>query len=277
MDKGLARIPSQGPRAHVPYVYGKQNIPTPAVGISSPSARHSRKGRETKLARLRDVPYDIWDLRNPGGNVPVEQTLARFWSAPAGFRRKYFPTQLLVFTEVTNSGTYDLTPFTASLEVEVSNVLTPDQLRNKQNQLEILKRKRETLGLGLAEAASHGGARMSKIPEYAALAEEIDLVERRIMRLEEEILTAEIVDIKDLPEGEAHISSRVTVTDLDTNETAQYQFGDPSGGRVSGSVIVISQTSPVGKAIIGKRVGDIVRFDSPGGKRMLRVDEISTT
>jgi transcription elongation factor GreA len=105
--------------------------------------------------------------------------------------------------------------------------------------------------------------------EYLDVRHELELLDRRLVRLEDRLL-GEIVDAR--PDGEVDVGERVTVLDLETGETRDYRIvgsgeSDPAAGDVS-------YASPIGAAMLGRRVGDVIEAEAPGGRRRLEIVEL---
>jgi transcription elongation factor GreA len=99
---------------------------------------------------------------------------------------------------------------------------------------------------------------------------ERELLECRIAQLEARLSVAEVVEPE--RDGEIEVGERVTVIDLDSAATTDYRIvgsgeGDPGRGE-------ISHDSPVGSALVGRRVGDVVEVERPCGTVRLEVVEI---
>lgn len=115
---------------------------------------------------------------------------------------------------------------------------------------------------------------LSENAEYHAAREKLGLLQARLDELKYRLSMAQIVDTDAVPHDAVHFGATVTVTRLDTGEQKVYTlvgFGDddPSEGR-------ISVTSPLAKALLGAKEGDVVTFTTPSGKqRQYRIDHIS--
>jgi transcription elongation factor GreA len=123
----------------------------------------------------------------------------------------------------------------------------------------------------VAEAREHGD--LSENAEYAAAKEKQALIERKIARLEETLSRARVMSVEMMSSTQVHIGSRVKLRDIHSNEeviyelipTAEFNTFDPDA---------VSGDSPVGKALIGKAVNDIVEINVPSGSISYRVIEI---
>jgi transcription elongation factor GreA len=119
----------------------------------------------------------------------------------------------------------------------------------------------------IAEARSHGD--LSENAEYHSAKESQSLNEGRIAELEDKISRAEVIDVSKLGGDTIKFGATVTLVDEDTEEEKKYQIvgeteADVKGGRVS-------ITSPIARALIGKRVGDTVEVIAPGGGKSYEV------
>ncbi|MDR1021272.1 MAG: transcription elongation factor GreA [Synergistaceae bacterium] len=123
----------------------------------------------------------------------------------------------------------------------------------------------------LEEARAFGD--LSENAEYHAAKEEQEKLEGRISRLEYKLNKAKIIDFDDLDTSHANLGTTITIQDLDKNNSFTYMLvgteeSDPKENKISVS-------SPVGKAIIGKAVGDEVSVRVPKGLRRLKILEIT--
>lgn len=93
-----------------------------------------------------------------------------------------------------------------------------------------------------------------------------------LYKLEKEIEQAQIVDPKEIPQDVVTMNSKVSLRDLDTQEEMVYTLVFPSDANFSENKI--SVLAPVGTAILGYRVGDIIEWTIPAGTVRLRVEKI---
>jgi transcription elongation factor GreA len=123
----------------------------------------------------------------------------------------------------------------------------------------------------LEEARAFGD--LSENAEYHAAKEEQEKLEGRISRLEFKLNKAKIIDVNDIDTSHANLGTTVEIQDLDNEESYSYMLvgteeSDPGGKKISIS-------SPVGKALMGRSVGDEVSVRTP--KRMRRLKILSIT
>jgi transcription elongation factor GreA len=123
----------------------------------------------------------------------------------------------------------------------------------------------------IAEARSHGD--LSENAEYHAAKESQSLNEGRIAELEDKISRAEVIDVSKLSGNTVKFGATVTLIDEDTEAERAYQIvGESEADVKSGKVSV---TSPIGRALIGKKVGDTVEVNTPGGGKSYEVLKIA--
>ncbi len=111
----------------------------------------------------------------------------------------------------------------------------------------------------IEEARSHGD--LSENAEYHAAKEQQGWVEARVAELEDKISRADVIDISKLSGDTVKFGAKVTLVDEDTDEQAAYQIVGEFEADVKKGKISIS--SPIARAIIGKKKGDSRRGDAP--------------
>ncbi|MBX5467010.1 MAG: transcription elongation factor GreA [Firmicutes bacterium] len=142
-------------------------------------------------------------------------------------------------------------------------LVSAEGLKKLEAELEYLKTvKRMEVAERIKTAREFGD--ISENSEYEDAKNEQAFVEGRIQTLEKMLRQARVVDSDKEDPTTVHIGSRVTVRDLDEDIEEQYDIvgaaeADPSKNR-------ISNESPVGKALMGVRVGDVVEVNAPAGK-----------
>lgn len=149
--------------------------------------------------------------------------------------------------------------------------LTDEGLRKLEQELEELKTvKRKEIAATIKVALSFGD--LSENSEYDEAKNEQAIVEARIAELEAMLKQVVVLDEDDLSTDEVSVGSKVKVMDVEFDEEEVYQIvgsteADPASGR-------ISDESPVGKALLGGKVGDVVEAEVPGGIITFRILEI---
>ena len=132
--------------------------------------------------------------------------------------------------------------------------LTPEGLKKLEEELEYLKTvRRAEVAERLHNAMAEG--EVEENPEYEDAKNEQAFVEGRILELEAILANAVVIENKG-PANEVRLGSRVTIVDLETGDKEQYLIvgsaeADPLNGR-------ISHESPVGRALLGHKVNDVV-------------------
>ena len=124
----------------------------------------------------------------------------------------------------------------------------------------------------IAEARAEGD--LKENAEYHGQREEQGRVHAKIQQLKAKLATCDIVDKADMPKGVVTFGSTVTVKDKDLGDLEKYEFVGPGEEDYDGPVMKILTTSPIAKALMGKKVGDVVEVEIPRGTMELEVTEI---
>ena len=149
--------------------------------------------------------------------------------------------------------------------------LTKEGYDTLKNELERLKRvERPENILAIEEARAHGD--LSENAEFAAAKDRQSFLEGRISELEYKVAAADIIDTKNLPKDKAVFGSRVVLENIETGEDVEYQLVGPDESNIEAGRISIS--SPLGRAIIGKKPGDELTIQVPGGRRSYELVDI---
>jgi transcription elongation factor GreA len=136
-------------------------------------------------------------------------------------------------------------------------------------ELERLKRvERPRVIEAIAEARAHGD--LKENAEYHAAREQQGFIEGRIKDIEAKLSNAQIIDVTKLaPNGKVVFGATVQVLDVDKDEEMTFQIvGEDEADLKQG---LISVSSPIARALIGKSVDDVAVVDAPGGKRELEI------
>ncbi|ADK17164.1 predicted transcription elongation factor [Clostridium ljungdahlii DSM 13528] len=140
--------------------------------------------------------------------------------------------------------------------------MTYEGITKLEDELEYLKTaKRREIMEKIKVALSFGD--LSENSEYDSAKNEQAFVEGRIVQLENMLKNATIVDEEEIPPGVVGIGSIVKVRDYDFNEEVEYLIvGSAEADPINNK---ISNESPVGKGLVGKKAGDIVEVQVPDG------------
>ncbi len=152
-------------------------------------------------------------------------------------------------------------------------LLTYVRMQEMEKELNDLKTiTRKEIAQKIKEARAQGD--LSENAEYDAAMEQQGEIETRIAELEKLLRNAEIIDEDVLNNDEIQLGNRVKLLDLEFDEEIEYTIvgsteADPMAGR-------ISNESPVGRALIGAAVNDVVDVNTPNGVCQYKVLEIMT-
>ena len=150
-------------------------------------------------------------------------------------------------------------------------VMTYEGVKKLEDELETLKTvKRKEITEKIKVALSFGD--LSENSEYDEAKNEQAFIEGRILQLENMLKNATIVDETEIPKDIVGVGSKVKVKDYDFDEEVIYTIvGSAEADPVN---YKISNESPVGKGLIGKKVGDIVEVPVPDGVSKFEVLEV---
>jgi transcription elongation factor GreA len=142
---------------------------------------------------------------------------------------------------------------------------------NLQKELRQLKTvDRPNVIKAIEEARAHGD--LSENAEYSAAKERQAFIEARVNELSYKLNNADIIDPANLPKDRAVFASRVLLENVETGEGVEYQLVGPEESDINKGRISIA--SPLGKAIVGRKPGDEIVLQAPGGKRVYELVEI---
>ena len=155
---------------------------------------------------------------------------------------------------------------------EKKNILTREGLKRYEDELHELKVvRRKEVAQKIKEAREQGD--LSENAEYDAVKDEQRDIEARIEDLEKILKNVEVVDEEDVTADHIMIGSKVKIYDLEFDEELSYKVvGSTEANSIKGK---ISNESPVGKALMGAVVGDIVTVHTPAGESQFKVLEIT--
>jgi transcription elongation factor GreA len=146
--------------------------------------------------------------------------------------------------------------------------ITADGYNRLQEELKRLKSiERPAIIKQIAEAREHGD--LSENAEYHAARERQGFIEGRVMELEDKIARAEVIDVAKLSGKTVKFGATVKLADEETDEEQTFQIVGEDEADVGQGLLSI--TSPLARALIGKTVGDSVEVSTPRGAKSYEV------
>ena len=141
-----------------------------------------------------------------------------------------------------------------------------------QDELQDLKKNRRPKVIeAIADARAHGD--LKENAEYHAAREEQGFIEGRISDIEAKLSNATIIDVTKMnANGKIIFGTTVDVCDEETGDELTYQIVGDDEADIKKNMISIS--SPIARALIGKEEGDVVELKTPGGLRNLEIVEV---
>lgn len=151
------------------------------------------------------------------------------------------------------------------------NILTYDGLKKLENELEDLKVvKRKEVAQKIKEAREQGD--LSENAEYDAAKDEQREIEARIEELEQILKNADVVDEAEIDLEKINVGCKVKLHDVEFDEELEFSIvGSTEANSLLGK---ISNESPLGMALIGKKVGEVVEVEAPSGVMQYKVLDI---
>jgi len=149
--------------------------------------------------------------------------------------------------------------------------LTPEGFKKLEDELEFLKTKRRAdVAQRLHEAMEEGETEEN--PEYEDAKNEQAFVEGRILTIETILGNAKLIEMKG-PSNEVRLGSKLTITEVGTSDKEHYTLvgsaeADPKHGK-------ISNESPMGKALLGRKLHEVVSVTTPSGLMKFKIVHIS--
>ena len=146
--------------------------------------------------------------------------------------------------------------------------MTGPGLQRLEEELRHLKSvERPSIIRAIAEARSHGD--LSENAEYHAARERQSFIEGRVIELEEIVSAAEVIDPSSLSGDHVKFGAHVKLVDEETDKEATYQIVGVHEADIKHARLSIS--SPLAKALIGKKLGDTISVPAPGGDRTYEI------
>ena len=151
-------------------------------------------------------------------------------------------------------------------------ILTLEGLNKLEKELEYLKTvRRREVAERIKQALEFGD--ISENSEYDDAKNEQGFIEERIMDLEKILRNARVIDGQEVNLDEVGLGSRVSLLDLDTGEELEYTIVGST--EANPSQLKISNESPVGKALLGRKAGEELAINVPAGTLHYRVTAIN--
>jgi transcription elongation factor GreA len=152
------------------------------------------------------------------------------------------------------------------------NYVTKETFEKMKEELQMLKSiDRPAASRAIAEAREKGD--LKENAEYDAAKEAQGLLEAKIKYLEGIIATARILDETTIDTSKVSILTKVTLTNLNTKKQVTYQIVSEKEADLK--LGKISVTSPIGKGLLGKVVGEVADVTAPAGMLKFKVEKIS--
>ena len=147
--------------------------------------------------------------------------------------------------------------------------ITKQGLENLKIELENLKNiERPKVVAAISEARSHGD--LKENAEYHAAKEQQAKLEGRVLSINDTIARANVIDVTKIEnQGKIIFGSTVTVEDLDENKKIKYKLVGKDEADISKNLVYFK--SPIGKALIGRELGEAIKVPTPSGKRNFEI------
>jgi len=152
------------------------------------------------------------------------------------------------------------------------NYVTKESLDNLRAELQRMKTvDRPAASRAIAEAREKGD--LKENAEYDAAKETQGILEAKIAALEGVIANARIIDESHIDTSKVSILTKVTLTNLNTKKQVTYQIVSEKEADLK--VGKISVSSPIGRSLLGKQVGDVAEVLAPAGMMKFKVENIA--
>ncbi len=152
------------------------------------------------------------------------------------------------------------------------NYVTKETLDQMREELNFLKTKgRAEIARAIAEAREKGD--LKENAEYDAAKEAQGMHEAKLASLESAIATARVVEADSIDTSKVSILCKVTITNMANKKTVTYQLVSEKEADLKQNKI--SVTSPIGKGLLGKVIGDIADVQAPNGSMRFKIDNIT--
>ena len=150
--------------------------------------------------------------------------------------------------------------------------ITVSGLKDLKSELEDLKNiQRPKVVEAIAEARSHGD--LKENAEYHAAKEQQGLIEGRVVAINDLIARANVIDVTKIENsGKVIFGSTVRVKDLETDKKISYRLVGQDEANIKKNFVFFR--SPIGKALIGKNMGEMITVNTPSGERNFEILDV---
>ena len=149
--------------------------------------------------------------------------------------------------------------------------LSKERMRELEKEYQFLTTvKRKEIAQKIADARSHGD--LSENADYDAAKDEQGLLELKISKINETLAKAQVISATDFPTDKVYILSKVTVKNQKTKDLEVYTLVSAAEADFEQNKIAV--TSPLGKAMLGKTIGDQFELKIPAGINKYEVIKI---
>ncbi len=150
-------------------------------------------------------------------------------------------------------------------------ILTADGYKKLQREIDVLRNdKRREVAERIRIAREFGD--IAENAEYDDAKNEQAMLEHRIAQLEERLLSARVITKKEISKDSVSVGAHVRLRDMQANKTFEYHI--VGSAEANPAENKLSNESPVGKAIIGHKKGDVVEVSAPRGSLKFKILEI---
>ncbi|MBI5249585.1 MAG: transcription elongation factor GreA [Desulfomonile tiedjei] len=151
--------------------------------------------------------------------------------------------------------------------------ITPEGFRKLQEELDrMVRTERPSVIKEIEIALGHGD--LSENAEYTYAKEKMALIESRMRDLQERMSACEVIDLNSRPKCDRIVfGCSVKIEDVDSSEQKVYRLLGQDEADIAKGVISID--SPLGRALIGKEVNDVVEVKTPGGLKEFQILDVS--
>jgi transcription elongation factor GreA len=150
-------------------------------------------------------------------------------------------------------------------------LLTPEGYEKLKAEIKFLTTdKRREVAERIKHAREFGD--ISENSEYDDAKNEQAMLEQRIAQLEERLASARVIAAEDVPAGVVAVGTRVRLRDIDANQTSEYTI--VGSAEANPAERKLSNESPVGKAIMGKKKGETVEVAAPRGSLKYKIMDV---